>query len=175
MLPAPGWRSSTLARVSQDPWSKEPPKTEQQQYPEYGAPGLGVPDYGGYGTPGHGAPEYGAAPGYGAPGYGAAPGYPPPAYPPQPYGGAPYGGGYVPPTNTLAIVSLIMAFVFAPVGIVLGIMARKQIRQTGESGDGLALAGLIIGIAFTAIFVVIIVIYIVLFAALAGAAGAFSP
>lgn len=70
------------------------------------------------------------------------PGPPPPpqygAYPPPP----PVGR----PTNTLAIVSLVCAFVFAPAGIVCGIIARRQIKQTGESGDGLALAGIIISI-----------------------------
>jgi Domain of unknown function (DUF4190) len=29
--------------------------------------------------------------------------------------------------------------------VVLGHMARRQIRQTGEAGDGMALAGLILG------------------------------
>ncbi len=32
-----------------------------------------------------------------------------------------------------------------PPGLILGIVARKQIRQTGEDGDGLALAGIIVG------------------------------
>jgi hypothetical protein len=59
-----------------------------------------------------------------------------------------------------------MAFVFAPVGLVLGIVARKQIRRTGEEGDGLALAGIIIGGIFTAIFVVLIVLWIVAIAAI---------
>jgi Domain of unknown function (DUF4190) len=107
---------------------------------------------------------------------------PPPGYPPapgyqQPYGQPPYGApGYGPPpgyayarpTNTYAILALVLAFVFAPLGIVFGVLARKQIRQTGEEGDGLALAGLIIGSIFTAIFVLFIVIWIVAIASIAG-------
>ena len=55
----------------------------------------------------------------------------------------------------MAIVSLILAlaglvtFISAPVGAVLGHMARKQIRQTGEQGDGMALAGIIVGWSIT--------------------------
>jgi undecaprenyl-diphosphatase len=45
-------------------------------------------------------------------------------------------------TNRLAVLSLVFAFVFAPVGAVLGHLAKRQIRQRRESGDGLATAGL---------------------------------
>jgi hypothetical protein len=80
--------------------------------------------------------------------------------------------GYAPPpqfgrpTNTMAILALVMAFVFAPAGLVLGILARKQIARTGEEGDGLALAGMIIGGLFTAFFVLILVFLIIAFAGL---------
>jgi hypothetical protein len=134
--------------VSQDPWSKAPqdgPRPEQQPHPEQ----PGYPAAPGYG--------YGPPPPYGAPGWGG-----PPAYP------------AVRPTNTLAIVALVMAFVFAPAAIVLGVIARRQIRETGEAGDGLALAGLILGIAFTVIVVALIVVWIVAFAALVGYAGTVS-
>jgi hypothetical protein len=49
----------------------------------------------------------------------------------------------------MAILSLVLAFVFAPAGIVLGHLAKRQIRQTGEEGDGLATAGLVLGYVFT--------------------------
>ena len=99
--------------------------------------------------PGYGPPP----PGYGAPGYGPPPGYgyPSPGYPPM----------WRRPTNTTAILALVLAFVFAPAGLVLGIIARKQIRQTGEEGDGLALAGIIVGAIATALFVLGIVFWIV--------------
>ena len=105
-------------------------------------------------------PQYAPPPQYGPPAYGPSPGYPPPGY------GAPgYPPVYVRPTNTMAILALVMAFVFAPAGLILGIVARKQIRQTGEDGDGLALAGIIVGGIVTAIFVLLIVFWIVAFAA----------
>ena len=44
-------------------------------------------------------------------------------------------------------------------------MARKQIRQTGEEGDGLALAGIIIGAIVSAIYVLMILLMVVAFSA----------
>ncbi|WP_436970654.1 DUF4190 domain-containing protein [Micromonospora avicenniae] len=52
-------------------------------------------------------------------------------------------------TNVMAILSLVFAFVFSPAGIVLGHIAKKQIRRTGEQGDGLATAGLVLSYIFT--------------------------
>ncbi len=86
-------------------------------------------------------------------------GYPSPygAYPP-PYG-YPYGGYPRPtPTNTLAIVALVCAFVFAPLGIVFGHMSLSQIKKTGEEGRGLALAGLIIGYLVCALTILVVVL-----------------
>lgn len=55
-------------------------------------------------------------------------------------------------TNSLAVISFAMGFaqifvwiIGGIVAIVCGHKARRQIRQTGESGDGLALTGLILG------------------------------
>jgi len=47
-------------------------------------------------------------------------------------------------TNRMAVLSLVFAFVFAPVGAALGHLARHQIKQRRESGDGLAVAGLVV-------------------------------
>jgi hypothetical protein len=135
--------------------------------------------------PGYGQqpPQGSPPPGYGPPsGYGQQSGYgPPPGYGQQSgYGPAPaYGPGYGPQfygprqTNTMAILALVMAFVAAPAGLVLGIIARKQIRRTGEEGDGLALAGIIVGGIFTAIFVLFIVIWIVFVAAITNSSSTF--
>lgn len=54
------------------------------------------------------------------------------------------------PTNRMAIGSLVCAMLgFIPgssiLAVVLGHMARARIKQTGERGDGLALAGLVLG------------------------------
>ena len=82
----------------------------------------------------------------------------------QPY---PQAGYPVPPTNTMAILALVFAFVFAPLGIVFGIIGRRQIDRTGEGGRGLATAGLVVGIVFTAIVVLYIVLVIAAFGILA--------
>jgi hypothetical protein len=127
---------------------------------------------------------YAPAPAYQQQPYGQQPGYGPPAYGQQPYGQPPYGApGYGPPpgyppyargTNTMAILSLVLAFVFAPAGIILGVMARKQIRQTGEEGDGLALAGIIVGSIACALGVLAIIIVIATFASIGGSVGSFN-
>jgi hypothetical protein len=110
------------------------------------------------------APGYAQAPGYGQPGYGPPPGYGQPAYGPPGYGPPPgYPAAYGRQTNTMAILSLVMAFVFAPAGLIMGFIARKQIRQTGEDGDGLALAGIIVGGIATALFLLMIVFMIIVF------------
>jgi peptidyl-prolyl cis-trans isomerase B (cyclophilin B) len=59
--------------------------------------------------------------------------------------------------NQYATISVIAAVIVAPVGIVFGVMALRQIARTGERGRSLALAGLWIGIAVTAIYVLAIV------------------
>jgi hypothetical protein len=89
------------------------------------------------------------------------PGTPPPAFQPR----LPYGG--VPRTNSLAIASLVCGMcqlflgIFSGIpAIVLGHVARRQIRETGEQGAGLALTGLIlgyVGIALTVLFVILII------------------
>jgi hypothetical protein len=92
-------------------------------------------------TPPGSAPPPGYPPsGYQAPGY-QAPGYQASGYPPPPYA-APTAGR---PTNTMAIVALVLSFVCSPIGLILGFVARQQIRQRNEGGDGLALAAIIIG------------------------------
>ena len=90
---------------------------------------------------------------------------PPPygSYPPPPPGYAEYYG-YPPPraTNSLAIVSLVCAFLFAPLGIVFGHISLSQIRKTGEEGRGLAIAGLVISYLIT-VFTILVVVLSVLF------------
>ncbi|MET8198613.1 DUF4190 domain-containing protein [Micromonospora taraxaci] len=78
-----------------------------------------------------------------------------PPYPPQgPYGQyGPPPGGPGRGTNVLAILSLVFAFVFPPAGAVLGHVAKRQIRTSGEDGDQLATWGLILGYVFTGLTV----------------------
>lgn len=60
---------------------------------------------------------------------------------------------YRPPVNTLATLSLVFAFVFAPVGAILGHLGLSQIRRTGEPGRGRAMLGLALSYAFIALTV----------------------
>lgn len=62
----------------------------------------------------------------------------------------------------MAIAALILAFVFYPLGIVLGHLARRQISRTHEGGRGLATAALIIGYLQLAVMVGVIVVAAVL-------------
>ena len=93
-------------------------------------------------------------------------GLPPPVYP-NPYAGYPgYPGGYPygsdpydpyrptkpPGTNGKAIAVLITSLLGLPccglpsiAGLILGVMAMRETRRTGQDGYGIALAGAIIG------------------------------
>jgi Domain of unknown function (DUF4190) len=125
-----------------------PPSGQPDPYGQQPSSGGSDPygqSYGGYQDP-YAAP---GSPASGAP-YGQQP-YPQQGYPQQGY--PQYGAPAAPGTNIMAILSLIFAFVFAPVGIVLGHIAKKQIKQTGEQGDGLATAGLVLSYIFTGLAV----------------------
>lgn len=72
-----------------------------------------------------------------------------PPYGASPYGGHPYGA-YAPapvpvPTNALAILALVFGILGGIAAIPLGHVALSQIKRTGESGRGLAIAGLVLG------------------------------
>jgi hypothetical protein len=73
-------------------------------------------------------------------------------------------------TNVLAIVSLVagiagltvIPFLSSIVAVVTGHMARKEVRRSGEQGDGLALAGLItgyIGIGFGLLVAILLIAF----------------
>jgi hypothetical protein len=70
--------------------------------------------------------------------------YQPPQY--QQQYGAPQFIPVSAKTNSLAIASFVVSLICcAPLGVILGHMALKQINRTGEGGRGLATAGLVIG------------------------------
>lgn len=111
--------------------SQPPPDPYGQQQPDpYGSSPPPPPG---------GQPQYPTSPGQ----------YPPP---PGPGYGAPPPGGA---TNTMAIISLVLSlaglatWISAPVGAVLGHVAKRQIRERGEQGEGMATAGIIIGWVIT--------------------------
>ncbi|RPE32062.1 DUF4190 domain-containing protein [Kitasatospora cineracea] len=126
-------------------------------------------------APGAPVPAPGPVPGPAAAG-GAAVGNP---WAPAPGGQQPWGSGALPPgafppgavpygmpghpvfpqrqlyTNGLAIASLVVSFLcfVGAAGIVMGAIALRQIKRTGERGRGLAIAGIVIGSLWLAVFV----------------------
>ncbi|MCE3299430.1 DUF4190 domain-containing protein [Mycobacterium tuberculosis] len=155
------------APPASSPMANHPPPA----YPPSGYPPAYQPGYptgypppmppGGYAPPGYPPPGTSSA------GYGDIP-YPPM---PPPYGGSP--GGYYPEPgyldgygpsqpgmNTMALVSLISALVGvlccigSIVGIAFGAIAINQIKQTREEGYGLAVAGIVIGIATLLVYMI---------------------
>ena len=80
---------------------------------------------------------------------------------------------YAPKTNTLSIVALILGFVAAPIGIILGFVALNQIKTSGEGGRGLALTGIIAGFVITAFYIIGIILYFITLASLAGISGTY--
>jgi uncharacterized protein DUF4190 len=152
----------------QQPYGQGPDPTTPYGQDPYAGPAGGQP--GGYPPP-RPYPTSGQPGGYAAP-----PPYPtsgqPGEYPPpysaggqQAYYGQPAYPGYGPQTrtNALAIASLacslggLLTCISAPVGIVLGHIAKRQIRQTGEQGEGMATAGLWVGYIVTVLFVLFLI------------------
>jgi hypothetical protein len=75
-----------------------------------------------------------------------------------------------PATNGYAVASLVLSIVTvlgigSLLGIVFGFKARREIRESNgyEGGDGLALAGIIIGFVTLAVSIVVLAIWISLF------------
>ncbi len=83
-----------------------------------------------------------------------------------------------PKTNTLAIVGFILSFIVPIVGLILSIIGKKQIKATGEGGNGLATAGIVISsidLGFSLLGAIIyLAVYGSMAAAMCGAAGGVS-
>ena len=132
----------------------------------------------------------------GLPSYGSVPPPPPPSgdVPPPPPHPAPGGAGWPPAgpvgpvQNQKALAALILGLISIPmmfcciglgtgiVALVLGILGRKEIQSSGgaQTGDGMALAGIIIGI----ITIVVTIVMTMLFLAVGFAefeSGSFAP
>ncbi|MDT7761425.1 MAG: hypothetical protein QOC63_845 [Mycobacterium sp.] len=142
-------------------------------YPEYPYPPQPPP----YGPVGYDGPPGGFGPPYSSPGgpsqFGGAPsGFGPPMYP-GPYD--PYQGYPSQQTNGLAIASLVTSIAGVVLGIplaifcyigwaipvagaVMGSIALNQIKQRGQQGRGLAIAGIAIGSGTAALLVLVLVI-----------------
>jgi Domain of unknown function (DUF4190) len=159
-LPAPAEFSVGSASVPGPTFAAPDPGYNPARPGDSGYPVSGQSE-GGYA----GYVGYGGYAGFGGYGYGAVP-----------------GGGYYPypttvqKTNGLAIASLVVSIVGAVmlvcygigglisiVGAILGHVARRQIRDRQEGGDGMALAGVIVGWIVTAIAAVVVAVVVVLF------------
>jgi hypothetical protein len=85
-----------------------------------------------------------------------------PSPPPQ-YSGPPPQHPHRPPTlehtSTLATLSVVFAFVLAPVGAVLGHLALRDIRRRGERGRNRAVVGLTLSYTVTVVAVVGLVVW----------------
>ncbi len=73
------------------------------------------------------------------------------------------------PTNTLAIVALVTSLVGIHLaGIICGHIALNQIKSSGESGRGMALAGLIIGYVGVGAVILFCVFWVAAIASISG-------
>lgn len=100
--------------------------------------------FGGYGSTGAEDPFDGDP--YGMP----PPGYPPPGVPPTAE------------VNTLATLSVVFAFVFAPAGAVLGHVALAQIKRRNEPGRQRAILGLTLSYAVILLALIALVAWLLL-------------
>ena len=90
----------------------------------------------------------------------------------DPFAGDPFAVGWTGPsaseppaptsqrqeTNTLATLSVVFAFVFAPAGVILGHLALSQIHETGDRGRDRALVGVTLSYVFITVAVVALVV-----------------
>lgn len=87
----------------------------------------------------------------------ANPGMPIPVMPP----------GYAPPAtvaadpnhlNTLAVLSLVFGILGGYLAIVFGFLAKSQIKRTGERGNGMATAGVVLGFVWIGLTIVLLIV-----------------
>jgi hypothetical protein len=169
--PAPGAPpGSSIPSASSVPSGSQPtisaplgaagPRAAPGGYPPGAAPGSfpsagQVPPRGPYPAA---PPPLGNAPG----GYRAASGYP--SAPVPGYGPQPPASGFVPVarTNGLAIASLVLGILWlfwlgSVVGLVLGLVALKQIRTRNQGGRGIAIAGIVLSVLWLLVLIVTII------------------
>jgi hypothetical protein len=97
---------------------------------------------------------------------------PPPPYAPYAAQYPPYGYPYMPrPTNGMAIAAMVcgIAGACSPIGIlglIFGTIAKRQILERGEAGEGMATAGIVLGWIGVAATILLVGYYIFLFAIL---------
>jgi hypothetical protein len=147
------WLASDGKWYPPEAWTNPPAQTGQVSYTVAGYPvGYQSPEPAAGYPPGYPSAGYPAA-GYSSAGYPSAAGYPL-----QPRR-----------TNGLAVASLVCAcagiipFLFGlpcVLGIIFGFVARSQIRNArgAQEGNGMALAGIIVGFGVIALFILAVVL-----------------
>ena len=76
--------------------------------------------------------------------------------------------------KNMAILGLVLSFLVSPAGIIVSAIAMKKMKEEGnEDGKGLAVAGLVLGIIFTVVYVIIVGCVSCAGCALAGMAGSY--
>jgi len=134
------------------------PPSAPSEAPSYSAPSYSAPTYS--------APTY--QPAYQAPVNPGVPGYGQPTY------------VIAQPTNSMALAAMITALaglvtcIAFPIGAILGHVALKQVRQTGEQGEGYAKAGIIVGWIGTGLMILGCGAYLLFFAAIFSSAATYS-
>lgn len=104
-------------------------------------------------------PAYPPPPPYYPPG---GQGLPPGAQPPYPY---PYPYVVARRTNGMAIASMVLGILWiywigSILALIFGYVARKQIRERGDEGNGMAVAGIVLGWIGVATLVAMIIFFI---------------
>lgn len=74
----------------------------------------------------------------------------------DPYGSA-AGYGDPAPSNTIAIVGFVLAFLFWPAGLVCSILGLNKSKTMGGKGRGLAIAGIIISVVAAIVGILLVV------------------
>ncbi|HEU4423118.1 MAG TPA: DUF4190 domain-containing protein [Pilimelia sp.] len=142
----PSWPSQQSPYADPNsPYADPAAPVSGQQASPAGYPGQASPA----GYPGGYAPAYQSYPGYGYP-------------------------AASPPTNGMAIASMVVSIVsivglcgygigglLGILGAILGHVARRQIRERGENGDGMALAGVVMGWIAAALGILIIAAFVI--------------
>ena len=95
--------------------------------------------------------------------------------PPAPTAGSPYPSAPVsPPGRVLSIVGLVLAFLAAPIGMILSIVAAVKLGKAGAP-KGLAIAGIIVGAVITLLWIIGIIMFVTLFAGIIGTCAELGP
>ncbi|MFB8189731.1 DUF4190 domain-containing protein [Microbacterium sp. NPDC055988] len=79
-----------------------------------------------------------------------------------------------PPGRVLSIVGFVLAFVVAPVGLIISIVAAVKLGKSGQP-KGFAIAGIIVGALITIFWVILLIVLFTAFAALIGMCADLGP